>query len=48
MKLIIILIVLSLTIIYFSRFIVNQKKREAYLKAGKKWEDIVKELTQRK
>ena len=48
MNLIVILITLFILIIYISNLILNQKKKANYQKAGKKWDGIVKELSNRK
>ena len=40
--------ILIILFIYASRLIINQTKKTAYLKAGEKWEGIVKELRERK
>ena len=33
---------------YCYRFLVNRSRKAAYMKAGKKWEHIVEELSKRK
>tara|TARA_B100000945_G_C20374104_1_gene593668 strand:+ start:1111 stop:1257 length:147 start_codon:yes stop_codon:yes gene_type:complete len=48
MNLILILIILFLLIIYLSKVLIKRSKKATYLKAGKKWEGIVKELRRRK
>ena len=44
---ILLLILFSVTILIFN-YIIYKYKREKYLKAGKKWDGIVKELSRRK
>ena len=41
-------LLLVIVIIYFIYIIVNRMNRAAYLKAGKEWEVIVKEISKRK
>ncbi len=48
MKLFIIIFLTIILIIFIAKFIINRSKRLSYLKAGKKWEGIVKELSDRK
>ena len=48
MKQLIIIIFSSLLIIYITKYIAKQIRRLAYQKAGKKWDVIVKELSERK
>ena len=48
MNLIIILIISFILIIYFNNLFVKRQKEASYLKAGKKWENIVNELRKRK
>ena len=43
----VIVIVLILTIIIFS-YLIYKRRQDSYLKAGKKWDRIVKELRNRK
>ena len=43
--LIVIIIILSLSIF---NYLIYRRKRDYYLKAGKKWNGIVKELSKRK
>jgi len=47
MKILLIIIVVLLSI-YLYYYFVNKSKKSAYLKAGKKWDEIVKELRNRK
>ena len=48
MNLIFIILILIILLIYFFYIIFNRSKKSKYLKAGKKWDDIVKELSERK
>ncbi len=43
----VILVILLLTII-ISNYLINRQRRENYIKAGKKWDGIVRELRRRK
>jgi len=43
----VILIIFILTICFFN-YIIYRKKKDIYLKAGKKWDEIVKDLSKRK
>tara|TARA_B100001250_G_C19628614_1_gene712725 strand:- start:624 stop:770 length:147 start_codon:yes stop_codon:yes gene_type:complete len=43
-----IIIMILILIVYISRLIINCRKRATYLKAGQKWDGIVKELSRRK
>ena len=43
--LILVLFILSILII---KYIIHKRNKDKYLKAGKKWEGIVKELSSRK
>ena len=45
---IIVIVLVFLLLIYLYIIINNQKKRIKYHKAGKKWDDIVEELSKRK
>jgi len=42
---VIIIIILTISIL---NYLIFRKRRDTYLKAGKKWEGIVKELSNRK
>ena len=42
-----IVIIFILTIVFIN-YLIYRRKREYYLKAGKKWDGIVKELSRRK
>jgi hypothetical protein len=44
---ILILIIVLLTIGFFN-YLINRKRRDYYIRAGKKWDGIVKELRRRK
>ncbi len=48
MKLIIIILLATILIIYITKCIVKRFRRLTYQKASKKWEGIVKELSDRK
>ena len=41
-------LLIIILLIYFINLIANRRKGAKYLKAGKKWEGIVKELSKRK
>ena len=43
----VIVIMIILTISIFN-YLIYRKKRDSYIKAGKKWDEIVKELKKRK
>ena len=42
------LVIFFIFLIFISRIIINKAKKAANIKAGKKWEGIVKELSERK
>ena len=48
MHLIFISLISVVLVIYITNLLVVQKKRSDYIKAGKKWDGIVKELRKRK
>ena len=48
MNLIFVILFLIIMIICFFYYLNYQKKRIKYIKAGKKWDGIVKELSKRK
>ena len=48
MNLIFIIITISILTICFINYLINRRKRSIYLKAGKKWDGIVKELSKRR
>tara|TARA_Y100001968_G_C19185062_1_gene632351 strand:- start:76 stop:222 length:147 start_codon:yes stop_codon:yes gene_type:complete len=48
MNLLFLIIVILGFIFYLYRFLVKRSKRADYLRAGRKWESIVKELSERK
>ena len=48
MKVMIVVLIVLIITFYFYKFILNRTKRVEYLKAGKKWEEIVNELSKRK
>ncbi len=48
MKLIFLLVIVFLLIISIINFLIHRRKRDYYLKAGNKWDGIVKELSRRK
>ena len=43
----VIVIILILSISFFN-YLIYRRKRDSYLKAGKKWDEIVDELSRRK
>tara|TARA_Y100001968_G_C19340406_1_gene709193 strand:+ start:877 stop:1023 length:147 start_codon:yes stop_codon:yes gene_type:complete len=48
MSFIIAIVIIITLIILFINFLIYKRKRDAYLKAGRKWDGIVKELSKRK
>jgi len=48
MKYIFILVIIFILPICFINYLIYRRKRDTYLKAGKKWDGIVKELSKRK
>ena len=48
MKQIFVVLILSILIFHICNMIINRRKKLKYLKAGKKWDNIVKELSKRK
>ena len=42
------LLIFIILLIYLSKLISNKKKKDTYIKAGKKWEEIIEELSKRK
>ncbi len=48
MNLIVVLLFLLILLILSYKFIINRSKKAEYMKAGKRWDDIVKELRRRK
>ena len=48
MNLIVVLLFLLILLISTYKFIVKRSKQSAYIKAGKKWDEIVNELRRRK
>ena len=48
MKFILISLIILILIIYILNNLIYQKKRSTYIKAGKKWDGIVEELSKRK
>ena len=48
MNLIFLIVILFLLTITFFNYLINRKKRDTYLKASKKWDGIVKELSRKK
>ena len=47
MNFIFVIFIILLTICIFN-YLTNSRKRDNYVKAGKKWDEIVKELSKRK
>ena len=43
-----IIVIIFILTIYFFNYLIYRRKRDLYLKAGKKWDGIVKELSKRK
>ena len=48
MNFIFIIVITLILIICFFNYLTYKKKRSTYLKAGKKWDGIVEELSRRK
>ncbi len=48
MNLLFILLIGFILIIYLYNYLVTRSKRSTYIKAGKDWDEIVKELRKRK
>ena len=48
MKLIFVILIIFVLMIYILNYLISQKKKSTYLKAGKKWDGIVEELSRRK
>ncbi len=48
MNLIFLIVIILLIIIFIFNYLSIRHKRDTYLKAGKKWDKIVKELSKRK
>ncbi len=48
MKFIIVMAIIIISTISISNYLIYREKRDTYLKAGKKWDGIVKELSKRK
>ena len=48
MNLIIVIVVITVLSIFIFNYFIDRQKRVTYLKAGKKWDGIVKELSRRK
>ncbi len=48
MKSIIVIVIIFILTINFFNYLIKIRKRDTYLKAGKKWDGIVKELSKRK
>ncbi len=48
MDFIFLVLIIIILLICFLKFLIYRRKKVEYLKAGKKWEAIVKELNKRK
>ena len=48
MNFIFIILIIFILSICFINYLIYRRKRDSYLKAGKKWDGIVKELSRRK
>ncbi len=48
MKFIIVIVIILILTISLSNYWINKRRKDSYLKAGKKWDRIVKELRNRK
>ncbi len=48
MKFILVIVIILISTICISNYLIYRQRRETYLKAGKKWDRIVKELSERK
>ncbi len=47
MKILMLILIGSILIIYTSKYIIKRNRMLTYQKAGKKWENIVKEISDR-
>ncbi len=48
MKFIIVIVIILIATICIFNYLIYRQKRDTYLKAGKKWDGIVRELSKRK
>tara|TARA_Y100001968_G_scaffold209343_1_gene192424 strand:+ start:23 stop:169 length:147 start_codon:yes stop_codon:yes gene_type:complete len=48
MKLILLSLIALIVFIYIFNYLIKHKKRTEYMKAGRKWDGIVEELSRRK
>ena len=48
MKYILAIVIIFILTICFINYLINRREKDNYLKAGKKWDGIVKELSKRK
>ena len=48
MNFILVITIIIILVISFFNYLIYRQRRDTYLKAGKKWEGIVKELSNRK
>ena len=48
MKIIFAIVIIFTLTIYIFNYLIYRQKRDSYLKAAKKWDGIVKELSRRK
>ena len=48
MNFILVITIIIIFVISFFNYLIYRQRRDTYLKAGKKWEGIVKELSNRK
>ena len=48
MKIIFLIVIVIILTICFFNYLIYRRKRDTYLKAGKEWDVIVKELRERK
>jgi len=48
MNIFVVILILFIIVISFFNCLIYRRKRDNYFKAGKKWDEIVKELSKRK
>ena len=48
MKFILVIVIILILIISIFNYLIYKQRKDSYLKAGKKWDEIVKELSSRK
>ncbi len=48
MKFIFLIVIIFILTIFITNNLISRRRRDTFLKAGKKWDGIVKELSERK